>query len=127
VTELRTERLTLTPPTADDADFVLELLNDPGWIKNIGDRGVRTLDDDCCQLSRSYGESPIGDSAASPSAVLRSTEMPSPGAAAGASSWPPSSTSRKGLRPIASWTSCAKSSDESCSSRTACCRRGVTV
>jgi RimJ/RimL family protein N-acetyltransferase len=45
VTELRTERLTLVPPTAEDADFVLELLNDPGWIANIGDRGVRTLAD----------------------------------------------------------------------------------
>ena len=38
-----------------------------------------------------------------------------------------SSTSRNGLRPIASWTSWAKSSDESCSRRTACCSRGVTV
>ncbi|HEV2531525.1 GNAT family N-acetyltransferase [Phenylobacterium sp.] len=45
MTELRTERLTLTEVTLDDAEFVLELLNDPGWIRNIGDRGVRTLDD----------------------------------------------------------------------------------
>jgi RimJ/RimL family protein N-acetyltransferase len=45
VTELRTERLTLTVVTQDDAEFVLELLNDPGWIANIGDRGVRSLDD----------------------------------------------------------------------------------
>lgn len=44
MTELTTERLTLTPPTLNDADFVLELLNDPGWIKNIGDRGVRDLE-----------------------------------------------------------------------------------
>lgn len=45
MTDLRTERLTLTDVTQDDAAFVLELLNDPGWIRNIGDRGVRTLDD----------------------------------------------------------------------------------
>jgi RimJ/RimL family protein N-acetyltransferase len=45
VTDLRTERLALTEVTADDAEFVLELLNDPGWIANIGDRGVRSLDD----------------------------------------------------------------------------------
>jgi [ribosomal protein S5]-alanine N-acetyltransferase len=45
VTDLRTERLTLTDVTEADAAFVLELLNDPGWIANIGDRGVRTLDD----------------------------------------------------------------------------------
>ena len=43
--EFKTERLTLSPPTPDDAPFVLELLNDPGWIANIGDRGVRTLDE----------------------------------------------------------------------------------
>lgn len=29
----------------EDADFILELLNDPDWIRNIGDRGVRTLDE----------------------------------------------------------------------------------
>jgi ribosomal-protein-alanine N-acetyltransferase len=45
VTELATGRLTLTDVTEDDAAFVLELLNDPGWIANIGDRGVRSLDD----------------------------------------------------------------------------------
>jgi RimJ/RimL family protein N-acetyltransferase len=37
--------LTLTDVTEDDAAFVLELLNDPGWIRNIGDRGVRTIDE----------------------------------------------------------------------------------
>lgn len=42
--ELRTPRLTLTGVGADDAAFVLELLNDPGWLGNIGDRGVRTLE-----------------------------------------------------------------------------------
>jgi [ribosomal protein S5]-alanine N-acetyltransferase len=43
VAQLRTERLMLTPPAASDAGFVLELLNDPGWLQNIGDRGVRDL------------------------------------------------------------------------------------
>jgi len=42
--ELRTARLTLTPVTEGDAAFVLELLNDPGWIRNIGDRCVHTLE-----------------------------------------------------------------------------------
>ena len=45
MTELATARLTLSPVVHDDAAFVLELLNDPGWLANIGDRGVRTLDD----------------------------------------------------------------------------------
>lgn len=42
---LRTERLALRHLTEDDAPFVLELLNEPGWLENIGDRGVRTLED----------------------------------------------------------------------------------
>lgn len=42
--ELATERLRLSPVTQDDAEFVLEMLNDPGWLANIGDRGVRTLE-----------------------------------------------------------------------------------
>lgn len=42
---LRTPRLTLRELDADDAAFVLELLNEPAFITNIADRGVRTLDD----------------------------------------------------------------------------------
>ena len=42
---LDTERLTLRRMTEDDAPHVLELLNEPSFIANIGDRGVRTLDD----------------------------------------------------------------------------------
>ena len=41
---LQTERLTLREAGADDAPFVLELLNAPGFVQGIGDRGVRTLD-----------------------------------------------------------------------------------
>ena len=39
---LSTARLTLRPFTPADAPFILELLNQPSWIENIGDRGVRT-------------------------------------------------------------------------------------
>jgi RimJ/RimL family protein N-acetyltransferase len=42
---LETERLLLRPFSADDADFILELVNEPSFIQNIGDRGVRTLED----------------------------------------------------------------------------------
>ncbi|THD81030.1 MAG: N-acetyltransferase [Phenylobacterium sp.] len=52
-----TERLSLTPPTAEDAAFVLELLNDPGWIANIGDRGVRTLDDARAYIADRFSKS----------------------------------------------------------------------
>jgi hypothetical protein len=38
-----TERLTLRWLDAGDAALVLELLNDPSWLRYIGDRGVRTI------------------------------------------------------------------------------------
>ena len=57
MTHLQTARLTLTDVTQDDAAFVLELLNDPGWIRNIGDRGVRTLDDARAYIRDRFGKS----------------------------------------------------------------------
>ena len=41
---LHTERLELHPFTADDADFVLRLLNEPSFLHYIGDRGVHDLE-----------------------------------------------------------------------------------
>jgi ribosomal-protein-alanine N-acetyltransferase len=40
---LETERLVLRKLTVGDAAFIVALLNDPDWIRFIGDRGVRTL------------------------------------------------------------------------------------
>jgi RimJ/RimL family protein N-acetyltransferase len=42
---LETERLLLRQFTDEDAEFILALLNEPSFIQNIGDRGVRTLAD----------------------------------------------------------------------------------
>ncbi|MBU7314609.1 GNAT family N-acetyltransferase [Paenibacillus oleatilyticus] len=42
---LETDRLILRHQTIEDAAFILELMNDPSWIRYIGDKGVRTLDD----------------------------------------------------------------------------------
>jgi RimJ/RimL family protein N-acetyltransferase len=39
-----TARLRLREIAAADAAFILALLNEPSFIQNIGDRGVRTLD-----------------------------------------------------------------------------------
>lgn len=41
---LETERLVLRHFTPDDDSFILELVNEPGWKKYIGDRGINTLD-----------------------------------------------------------------------------------
>jgi RimJ/RimL family protein N-acetyltransferase len=46
---LETKRLRLRWLSAEDAAFILELVNDPAWLRFIGDRGVRTLED-----ARSY-------------------------------------------------------------------------
>jgi RimJ/RimL family protein N-acetyltransferase len=40
-----TARLRIRPLVPDDAAFIRELVNDPDWIRYIGDKGVRTLDD----------------------------------------------------------------------------------
>ena len=42
---METERLILRWLTTDDAAFILELLNDPTWVRFIGNRGVRTLEE----------------------------------------------------------------------------------
>ncbi len=42
---LETERLILRKMTLDDAQFIFELVNEPAFINNIGDKGVHDLDD----------------------------------------------------------------------------------
>ena len=45
MTPIETERLTLRRLTLEDAGFIRELVNDPDWLRHIGDRGVRTAAD----------------------------------------------------------------------------------
>jgi [ribosomal protein S5]-alanine N-acetyltransferase len=40
-----TNRLLVRHATPDDAPFILELLNTPGWLRFIGNRNIATLDD----------------------------------------------------------------------------------
>lgn len=42
---LETPRLVLRRLTLDDAPFILVLVNDPLFVRFIGDKGVRTIDD----------------------------------------------------------------------------------
>jgi len=44
MTVTQTERLTLARLTDDDAPFMLRILNDPSFLRFIGDRGVRTVE-----------------------------------------------------------------------------------
>jgi [ribosomal protein S5]-alanine N-acetyltransferase len=61
---LETERLVLRRFSPGDAPFILELLNDPLWIRFIGERNVRTLDDARAYLEkgplRSYADHGYG-------------------------------------------------------------------
>lgn len=41
---LETERLQLRPFSLEDGEFILELLNTEGWIKYVGDRNVKTIE-----------------------------------------------------------------------------------
>ncbi len=40
-----TERLKIRELTIEDAEFILKLLNEPSWLKYIGDKSVRTIKD----------------------------------------------------------------------------------
>jgi RimJ/RimL family protein N-acetyltransferase len=40
-----TSRLVLSKITVDDAPFILELMNSPGWLTYIGDRNVKTVEE----------------------------------------------------------------------------------
>jgi ribosomal-protein-alanine N-acetyltransferase len=44
LTVIETERLILRHLSTENADFILELLNEPSFIRNIGDRGIRTIE-----------------------------------------------------------------------------------
>lgn len=43
--QIKTERLTLRPFTLNDAEFIVDLVNQPSFIQNIRDVGVRTIAD----------------------------------------------------------------------------------
>jgi RimJ/RimL family protein N-acetyltransferase len=45
MTVLETERLSLRPISVDDAEFILALLNEPSFLRYIGDKQVRNLED----------------------------------------------------------------------------------
>jgi RimJ/RimL family protein N-acetyltransferase len=54
IESLETPRLRLRPVTAGDAAFILELVNEPSWIRFIGDRKVHDLDDAGTYIARSF-------------------------------------------------------------------------
>ena len=47
---LETDRLILRLLNEDDAPFIFRLVNEPSWLRFIGDKGVRSLEDACAYL-----------------------------------------------------------------------------
>lgn len=54
---LETSRLQLRRLTIDDAAFTFELLNSPGWLANIGDRGISSIEKAKEYIETKYFES----------------------------------------------------------------------
>jgi RimJ/RimL family protein N-acetyltransferase len=42
---IETDRLILRRLSIEDADFILRLVNEPSWLRFIGDKGIRTIDE----------------------------------------------------------------------------------
>lgn len=61
---LQTERLLLREYTLADAEFIIALLNTPGWLRYIGDRNVKTIEDAESYLNngpiKSYAQNGFG-------------------------------------------------------------------
>ncbi|WP_205503085.1 GNAT family N-acetyltransferase [Rufibacter psychrotolerans] len=53
--QLTTARLSLAPLSQEDQDFVLELVNTPGWLRFIGDRKVHTSEEASCYIAKING------------------------------------------------------------------------
>jgi RimJ/RimL family protein N-acetyltransferase len=51
---LETERLSLREITPDDAQFLVGMLTDPDWLRFIGDRHVRTLEQARAYIQRIF-------------------------------------------------------------------------
>ncbi len=55
--KITTERLFLKELNEQHAPFILELVNEPSWIENIGDKKVRTIEDAKGYINKGPAES----------------------------------------------------------------------
>lgn len=53
--QIETERLRISPLEEEDDLFMFELLNSQGWIENIGDRNIETLEDAVAYIRKIKG------------------------------------------------------------------------
>lgn len=52
--KIETDRLLLRQYTLNDAPFIFKLMNSEGWLKNIGDRNIKTLEDAEAYMLKNY-------------------------------------------------------------------------
>lgn len=51
---IETDRLIIREYTVQDAPFIYELMNSEGWLKNIGDRNIKSVKDAEAYLLKNY-------------------------------------------------------------------------
>lgn len=51
---IETERLLLREYNLNDVPFIFKLMNSEGWLKNIGDRNIKTLEDAEAYMQKNY-------------------------------------------------------------------------
>lgn len=51
---IETERLLLREYTLNDAPFIYKLMNSEGWLKNIGDRNIKRIEDAEDYMQKNY-------------------------------------------------------------------------
>ena len=54
IMKIETDRLLLRQYTLTDAPFIFKLMNSEGWLKNIGDRNIKTLKDAEDYMQKNY-------------------------------------------------------------------------
>lgn len=52
--KIETNRLLLRQYTLADAPFIFKLMNSEGWLKNIGDRNIKTIEDAEAYMQKNY-------------------------------------------------------------------------
>jgi [ribosomal protein S5]-alanine N-acetyltransferase len=73
---VQTARLTLRPLTLADAEFIIELVNDPAWIRFIGDRKIHDRPaaeayiEKCLTMVRNHGVGSLAVELTSTNAVI---------------------------------------------------------
>ncbi len=73
---LETERLIFRRTVDSDAEFIKKLMNSPGFIENIGDRNIKTLEDAKAHIASKYTASYEANGYGLYTVELKTTKIP---------------------------------------------------